>query len=123
MCQSSFVILVFFHLFLRPSPTSEVERVVFFAHFVEMSQQAAAATFLASRQQVPNVSTDKEKRTNWQRHSARLPPNIMTKIQNTLTKPTRLNIEFIAQEVGLLHQRVELLICQKDSIIDVPCCD
>ena len=49
--------------------------------------------------------------------------NIMTKIQNTLTKATRLNMEFIAQEVGLLHQRVELLICQKESIIDVPCCD
>ena len=49
--------------------TSEVERVVFFAHFVEMSQQAAAATFLASLQQVPNVSTDKEKKTNCQRHS------------------------------------------------------
>ena len=64
-CYSGIISIVFS---IFSDATSEVERVVFFAHFVEMSQQAAAATFLASLQ-VPNVSTNKEKRTNCQRHS------------------------------------------------------
>ena len=123
MRESSFVILVLFQLCFRSSPTRRL--------------RWSALSFLPtlskchSRRLWPHFWLHCNKFQMFQQTRKRkqivkdtaASPNIMTQIQNTLTKATRLNLEFIEQEVGLLHKRVELLICQKESIIDVPCCD